>query len=239
METELSWQLYPSAIERELGSTPLLVRYNSGRHISENGRSLAELLERVEAAWPVPVETIAFVGHSMGGLVARSACHQASEEGMRFPAAVSQIVSLGSPYAGAPLAQAVHLAAAALATVPESRAFSAWLRRRSAGIRDLRFGSLVDDDWQGQDPDALRARACTEVPLLEGVRHHFVSATVTRDPRHPVGRLIGDVLVLETSARGRPAFEREDGMHLGGTHHLALLNHPLVLERLLDWLGPA
>ena len=39
-------------MEIELGYTPLYVRYNSGRHISENGRDLAEQLERLVAAWP-------------------------------------------------------------------------------------------------------------------------------------------------------------------------------------------
>lgn len=122
------------------------------------------------------------------------------------------------------------------------RAFSAFLRRRSAGIRDLRQGSLVDEDWRDRDPDALRGAACAEVPLLEGATHCFVSATLTTDQSHPLGRLLGDVLVLVPSASGRSrtrrlGFRDEDGRHLGGTHHLALLNHPAVYERLRAWLS--
>jgi hypothetical protein len=118
----------------------------------------------------------------------------------------------------------------------------AFLRRRSGGIRDLRQGSLVDEDWQGCDPDALRAAACREVPLLDCATHCFVSATVTRSPRHPVGRLIGDTLVLVPSASGRSRtrripFREEDGLHVGGAHHLALLNHDAVYERLRAWLA--
>ena len=80
------------------------------------------------------------------------------------------------------------------------------------------------------------------MPLLEGATHCFVAATVTRSPRHPVGRLIGDWLVLVPSASGhgrtgRIPFEAEHGLHIGGTHHLALLNHPAVYERLRDWLA--
>ena len=138
----------------------------------------------------------------------------------------------------------MHVAAAALSAVPETRPFGAFLRRRSAGIRDLRQGSLVDEDWQGRDPDALRAAACREVPLLDGATHCFVAATVTRSARHPVGRLIGDTLVLMPSASGRSRtrripFRDEDGLHVGGTHHLALLNHQAVYERLSAWLSSA
>ncbi len=181
------------------------------------------------------------VGHSMGGLVARSACHVASERGDEWVRHVTHVVSLGSPHTGAPLESAVHYAAAALAAVPETQPFSRFLRRRSAGIRDLRRGSLVDEDWRDCDPDALRAAACREVPLLDGVAHHFVAATVTRSPDHPLGRLVGDWLVLRPSAsgRGRIAFRDEDGLHVGGAHHLALLNHPQVYERLTEWLAPA
>src|SRR3954468_3021645 len=247
METEVSWRLggrptYGARLERDLGATSIEVRYNSGRHISENGRSLAALFEDVVAAWPVPVAEIALLGHSMGGLVARSACHRAAGEDMAWVRRVRHVVSLGSPHMGAPLEQAVHYAGAALHAVPETRPLAGFLRRRSAGIRDLRQGSLVDDDWEGRDPDALRAAACREVPLLEGATHCFVAATLTRSARHPVGRLLGDALVLEASACGRGRacsipFRTEDGMHLGGVHHLALLNPPAVFERLRDGLA--
>jgi pimeloyl-ACP methyl ester carboxylesterase len=246
MESEYAWRLgggptYGARLERELGCTAIDVRYNSGRHVSRNGRSLAVLLEQVVAEWPVAVEQIALVGHSMGGLVARSACCQASELGHDWVARVRHVVSLGSPHMGAPLAQGVHYAAHALHAVPETRPFARLLRRRSAGIRDLDQGSLVDRDWEGCDPDALRAAACAEVPLLEGATHCFVAATITRDERHPLGRLAGDALVLVPSASGRSRtrripFRAEHGMHVGGAHHLALLNHPAVYERLREWL---
>lgn len=247
METELAWRLggrasYGERLAADLDCTPVDVRYNSGRHISHNGRSLADLLEAVTAAWPVEPEQIVLVGHSMGGLVARSACHQAEQDGQAWVRRVRHVVSLGTPHLGAPLAQGVHYAAAALHAVPETRPFGHLLRSRSAGIRDLRQGSLVDRDWEGRDPDALRAAACEEVPLLDGATHCFVTATVTRDARHPVGRLIGDALVLPASAAGRGRtrripFREEHGLHVGGAHHLALLNHPAVYAQLRSWLG--
>jgi pimeloyl-ACP methyl ester carboxylesterase len=236
-ETEHAWgrEPYGARLERDLGVTSLYVRYNSGRRISENGRSLAALLDELDG-----VEEIALVGHSMGGLVARSACHT----GGAWCSRLRHTVTLGTPHTGAPLESAVHYASAALGVAPETRPFAGFLRRRSGGIRDLRSGSLVDEDWQGRDPEALRAAACQEVPLHAGAAHHFVAATVTRDPGHPVGRLIGDWLVLQPSASGRSrtrviGFRDDDGVHLGGTHHLALLNHPRVYEHLREWLARA
>jgi pimeloyl-ACP methyl ester carboxylesterase len=247
MESEFSWHVgegpgYGHRLRDELDFTPVELRYNTGRHISENGLELADLLEVLAANWPVEVEQVALVGHSMGGLVARSACHQAVERGDAWVSRVRHVVSLGSPHMGAPLAQGVHWASAALNAVPETRPLASLLRRRSAGIRDLRQGSLVDADWRDRDPDALRAAACQEVPLLDGATHCFVAATVLPNPRHPVSRLVGDYLVLESSASGRSRtrripFEAEHGMVVGGTHHIALLNHPAVYDRLRDWLA--
>ncbi len=244
METEFSWgtgETYGTRLERDLGYTPMTVRYNSGLRISQNGRCLSELMDELVAAWPVEVERIALVGHSMGGLVARSACYRGAEDGAAWAQLVKTSVSLGTPHLGAPLEQAVHYLSAGLARLPETRPIANFLRRRSGGIRDLRQGSLVDEDWRDCDPDALRAAACAEIPLLEGATHCFISATVTRSDRHPVGRLIGDALVLKPSATGRGRtrripFEEEFGMHVGGANHFALLNHPAVYEKLRAWL---
>jgi pimeloyl-ACP methyl ester carboxylesterase len=233
---------YGERLARELGCTPLYVRYNTGRHISENGRSLADLVEAVTAAWPVEVAEVALVGHSMGGLVSRSACYWAAKDDAAWVQTVRHVVSLGSPHMGAPIEQAVHVASYAANKLPETRMVSTFLRRRSSGIRDLRQGSLVDEDWRDRDPEALRAAACEEVPLLEGATHCFVSATVTRSARHPVGRVVGDTLVLQSSATGRSrsrklGFEDEFGLHIGATNHIALLNHPAVYEKLREWLS--
>ncbi len=223
METEFSWGRRPnygSRLAQEAGWTPVYVRYNTGLRISQNGRSLAELLERTVADWPVDVEEVALIGHSMGGLVCRSAAYRAAEDHMTWVKNVRHVVSLGTPHRGAPLEEVVHMGSAALNALPETQGVARFLRRRSGGIRDLRRGSLVDEDWQGCDPDALRAVACQEIPLLEGARHCFVSAT-------------GDLLVLRSSAapwRGEEACTVKGG-------HFALLNHPQVYERLRGWLA--
>ena len=237
-------ETYGTRLADELGCTPLYLRYNTGLHISENGRDVAELLDGLAAAWPAEVEEIALVGHSMGGLIARSATHHGSRSGQRWTERVRHVVSLGTPHLGAPLEQGAHVVAETLHALPETRMLGAFLRKRSAGIRDLRHGSLVDEDWRGRDPNALRAAACREVPLLAGATHCFVSATVTRDPRHPLGRMLGDILVLVPSATGRGRtrripFDDQHGHHVSPAHHLALLNHPEVYARLREWLDDA
>jgi len=250
MESELHWlwgaadhdATYGGRLQRELGFTPVYFRYNTGLHISESGREVAQLLARLVGAWPQQVDQLALVGHSMGGLVARSACHQADQQGESWTRLISHIVTLGTPHRGAPLAQGAHTLAWALGLLPETRPLAGLLRRRSAGIRDLRHGSLVDEDWRGRDPDALLAAAVQEVPLLAGATHCFVSATITANPSHPLGRLLGDILVLTPSAHGhahaRRAFlDPEHTHHVGSAHHLALLNHPDVHTRLMAWLG--
>ena len=222
METEFSWGRRPnygSRLADDCGWTPVYVRYNTGLRISENGRELSAQLERTVADWPLEVDEIALIGHSMGGLVARSAAHQATESETGWVRNVSHVVSLGTPHRGAPLEEIVHVGSAALDLLPETRGMSRFLRRRSGGIRDLRRGSLVDDDWKDHDPEALRAVACKEIPLLEGAKHCFVSCS-------------GDLLVLGSSAA---PWRGEECFRVGGGH-FALLNHPEVYGRLRDWL---
>ncbi|WP_050949707.1 esterase/lipase family protein [Gordonia effusa] len=247
VETEHAWRLggrptYAQRLTTDLGTTAIDIRYNTGRHISANGRALSYLLAATVRNWPVPVTDITLVGHSMGGLVARSAAYHASRTGMDWTKRTSLTVSLGTPHHGAPLEQLAHVGSSLLTRMPETAPFGRLLRRRSAGIRDLRQGSLVDQDWRGRDADSLARIAITEVPLLAETTHCFVSASVATSRRNPLGYLIGDGLVLRGSAGGqtrarRVGFEDSAGFHLHGAHHLALLNHDDVYEQLKTWVG--
>jgi pimeloyl-ACP methyl ester carboxylesterase len=228
----------------EVDGTEVTIRYNTGLRISENGRRLAALLEALVDAWPVPIARLALVGHSMGGQVIRSAGHAGTADGHRWPALVDTTISLGTPHLGAPLEQVTHLATRALAAVPESRPIAAVLGARSAGIRDLRHGSLVDAEWETLDPEALRGFERADVPLLEGARHHVVAATLTDTPDHPLARIIGDLLVLTPSAHGLQgrrrvvAFDDQSCRHVGGHSHFDLLNSPALDGLLREWLTP-
>lgn len=248
METEHAWragQRVSAPYEHRLwanGVTSVFLRYNTGRRISTNGQDLAELLDDLVRFWPNEVDEVILVGHSMGGLVLRSASHHGQEAGHVWPRKVGTTISLGTPHLGAPLENLAHHASAALTSVPETSAFGRLLRRRSGGIRDLRAGSLVDADWTGRDPDDLAAAIAAEIPLLPGAEHYFVSATVGRDPNRRISRLIGDGLVLHQSAGGRNTtrhigFDPANGFHLGRSHHFSLLNDPQIGDRLTAWIG--
>ena len=71
------------------------------------------------------------------------------------------------------------------------------------------------------------------------MRHLFLGATFTADPKHPIGLALGDFLVREGSARGPRDLEIavEDCVHLGGLNHFHLLNHERVFEHLERFLG--
>lgn len=236
---------YGSQLHDDLGLTPVHLRYNTGLHISDNGRTLDALLGALVDAWPVPVRDVVLIGHSMGGLVARSALHQAgggTPEAHPWTALVRDTITLGSPHLGAPLERGVHRLAGVLDRLPETRPLARLLSLRSVGIKDLRRGTLVEADWSGRDLDALSAGAHTYVPLLDGARHFVVLVTVSRNPAGPLAELIGDLLVQPRSAAGdtgdddRLAFPPDHVHRIGGLHHLDLLNHPLVYQRIREWL---
>jgi pimeloyl-ACP methyl ester carboxylesterase len=192
----------------------------------------------------VEVEEVVLVGHSMGGLVIRSACHAAEQTGASWVSRVQHMLYLGSPHFGAPLAQLVHVGSWSLAKLPETAPVANLLNRRSYGIRDLRHGTIVEADWMDLDPDALRGHRPSDVPLLPKATHYYIGATITRDKGHPVGRILGDSLVQFPSASGatkkrRLQFEVENGRHVGGLNHMDLLNHPLVYEHIRTWLEVA
>lgn len=246
-ETDDAWRLrsdrhvpYGDRLRSELGCTPLFVRYNSGLHISHNGRALGALMEELTKNWPVPVAEIALIGHSMGGLVARGACHYAQPGSWRER--VRHIFMLGSPHKGAPLELAANAACHALSRLPETRPFATPIKARAAGVKDLGYGYVVDEDWEGHDPDAFWSNTGTAVPFLQSAKHYFVSATLTRHAEHPVGQLVGDLLVRRASAwshegRGEQLqFPIGRYGHLGRATHFDLLNHPAVYDQLRRWL---
>jgi pimeloyl-ACP methyl ester carboxylesterase len=235
---------YGDRLHTELGYTAVYFHYNSGLRVSHNGRALAEVLDRLVEVWPVPVEEIALVGHSMGGLLARSACHYGELEGQPWVPLVRTVVTLGTPHLGAPLEKAAHLAERLLAKVPESEPFARLLAGRSLGVQDMRHGSVVEADWRGQERAGLLGDPCADVPFLETATYCFMAASIVRDPRHPAGRLLGDGLVRYPSAAGtggtrRVPFTPENGAHFPGLHHFSLLNHPDVYAQLKTWLDTA
>jgi hypothetical protein len=230
---------YGYRLQAELGYTPLYVRYNTGRHISDNARELALLLDRVTSGWPTDVHEIALVGHAMGGLVARGACHYGA--GRDWTRRVRHVVTLGTPHTGTPLERLADAAGSVLERLPETRAVAKALSLRSAGMKDLRYGYIVEEDWRDHELASGR-RAAREIPFAATADHYFVSAALAREAHGPIGRVVGDLLVPPPSAWGhRRANEQlrfpvEHYAHLGGTDHFALLNHPAIYAQIRHWL---
>ncbi|OBJ52495.1 triacylglycerol lipase [Mycobacterium sp. 1423905.2] len=230
---------YGKRLRKDLGFTPVYLRYNSGWHISENGQALADLLNELQTLWPTPVDDIVLIGHSMGGLISRSACHYGLEHGHGWTKAVRHVVCLGSPHLGADLEKSVNAASWALAKLPETRGLAAFLNTRSSGVKDLRYGALLHEDWRDCDPDEFLQDRCHEVPFLPEAIYHFVATSAA--PR-ALGLLFGDSLVRPNSASGRGRsrtipFEAGHGLTLTGLNHFDLLNHPAIYDKLLEWLG--
>jgi pimeloyl-ACP methyl ester carboxylesterase len=191
----------------------------------------------------VEVDELALIGHSMGGLVARSACHYGERDGGVWTERVRHVFCLGSPHLGAPLEKAANVLGWTLAGVPETRPFAKVVNGRSVGIKDLRFGACAED-WRECDLDEFLCDRCGEVPFLETATHYFVGATLSRGEREPLGHALGDLLVRFPSASGRGRrrtipFEVDNGRHLGGLNHFDLLNHPAVYARIHGWLAAA
>ena len=229
---------FGSKLREDEGWTPLYVGFNSGLHVSDNGRELAERLEQLVSVWPVPVTEIALVGHSMGGLIVRSAAHQADERNLVWATLLKHVIGLGAPHLGAPLERLVARGTHGMAKLPETKPFATWLNKRSVGIKDLRYGAVLEADWSGFDPDTCLDDRCTDATLLPGVHYAVVSATLSKEPH---GWLAHDLLVQHGSAHGigptrRIAFDEARTLHVGGKTHFDLLGHPEVYAKLRAWL---
>lgn len=218
------------------GFTPLLLRYNTGCLISENGRALAALLDRVTAAWPAPIDEIALVGNSMGGLVARRALQEGRDRRLGWSTAVQRLVTVGSPHLGSPLEKLAAGASRALRFAPETRPLSQFLESRSEGIKDLHSGAINDDEAQA---DGFTEHFVSLQP--SGVEQHFIAGVVTANVDHPVGKVVGDLIVRAASATGSGrvrSVEAKESVVLGGRRHFDLAGDPDVIAQIREWLSP-
>jgi hypothetical protein len=220
-----------AALADELGFVPVYVRYNTGMPVAENGRALAVLLERLFADWPGEAPELAIIGHSMGGLVTRSACYHAHKARHAWLGQLRQGVFLGTPHHGAPLERAGHWLDRAMDLSPYVAPFTRLGKARGAGITDLRHGAVTRQSREF-------------VPLPARVRFHVAAATLCARRGALADRLLGDGLVPLDSALGRhedpsrklaiPQGRQWVGYGLG---HLDLLNHPGLYAQLRDWLA--
>jgi pimeloyl-ACP methyl ester carboxylesterase len=245
---DLQWRRkghdHGAALARDLGYTAVYLHYNSGLHISTSGRAFAEFLETLVQRWPVPLTELVLIGHSMGGLVARSACHYGALAQHEWVRRLDKLVFVGTPHNGAPLERGGNWVDMLLS----SSAYSAPLARlgkiRSAGITDLRFGNLVDEDWKKLDRFERSRDLRLAVPLPEGVACYAIAATTGKTAGDLSDRLIGDGIVPLASALGRHAnprlaltFDESRQWVAYGINHLDLLSRPEVYAQIKRWLA--
>lgn len=220
-----------AAVATECGYTALYLRYNSGRPIADNGRELAGQLQTLLEHWPQPVRELTIVGHSMGGLVARSAGHFGRLAGHGWLRSLRRLVFVGTPHHGAPLERGGQLLDYVMDLSPYVAPFTRLGKARSAGIGDLRYGNITGNEQEF-------------VPLPNGVECFAIAATLGKRRGLLAERLVGDGLVPLDSALGRhqdpartlaiPHDRQWVGHEMG---HLELLGRPEVYAQLGKWLA--
>jgi len=229
-------------IERDLGMTPVYVHYNTGLHISENGKRFSELLETLVKLSPQPLE-LSLITHSMGGLVSRSACHYAGISGHTWLNYLRQLVFLGTPHHGAVLEKGGNWITILMDTSPYSAPFARLGKIRSAGVTDMRYGNITDQDWMHRDRFDCSGDQRMPVALPDGAACYAVAATTGKAPSKWGDGIIGDGLVTLNSALGvhkNPALNLsipESRQWIGrNMNHMDLLSHPAVYERIISWM---
>ncbi len=243
---DLQWQQkghdHGAALAEELGWLPLYLHYNSGRHISHNGRELAEQLESLLQGLP-PSRSLVFLGHSMGGLVSRSACYYAQAAGHSWLKQLKRLITLGTPHHGAPLEKGGNGIDLLLQVSPFSAPFARLGKIRSSGITDLRYGYIIDEDWAGRDRFDVPGDHRHAVPLPRNLACYAMAATRSKDASLLGDHLLGDGLVTVDSALGHhpnPEFQLDfpiGRQWLGrGMNHMDLLHEPEVYAQLKGWL---
>ncbi|WP_423223845.1 esterase/lipase family protein [Candidatus Amarolinea aalborgensis] len=227
---------YGALLQQDFGYTPFFVRYNTGLALADNGARLAALLDDLMACYPMPVEDILLIGHSMGGLILRSACHIGAQQRAAWVMRVSQVFYLGTPHEGARLARLGQATTAVLHAVPHpiTRLLGNVLDVWSQGVKDLRLTQPLTTEAGSGD-----AAEKGPMPWLPHARHHLIVGALTEDPRQLATRVLGDGLVAVPAVHPRrqaadaSAPATDDSLTvLPHTHHLQLTRDPAVYAQI-------
>ena len=231
------------ALAKEFDKTPVYLHYNSGRHISTNGQELNSLLENVVKEWPVPVSEITILAHSMGGLISRSAIHYGHEQKQPWLKKLKKIVFLGTPHHGATLEQAGNYLEVILKAIPYAKPFARLAKIRGAGVTDLRYGNLIDEDWQDIDQHSIQGDQRQHVPLPKKIACYSIAAVAGKATASKTKQRLGDHLVGIKSALGQhknPAknldFKKDHTSIVYECNHVDLLSNQEVHTQIKKWL---
>jgi len=233
---------YGTFLEKDFQHTPFYIRYNTGSHISDNGKKLAALLETLYQNYPLPIQEICIISHSMGGLVAHSACHYAQETACSWTSKLKSIFLLATPHSGSFLERFANFTTNILEKVPnwQTRLVGDAINLRSAGIKDLRFGYLKEEDWKNMPTDQLLLNTQTDIKKIEGASYYIIAGRLTKDEKHWLTHLFGDILVNTESAKGqdnnRFHFPSENCYEFAQTNHFKIQTKMEVYEKIKEWV---
>jgi pimeloyl-ACP methyl ester carboxylesterase len=230
-------------IAKELGKTIIYLNYNSGKHISTNGQNLSKDLEKLVKHWPVPIEELDIVAHSMGGLVTRSALYYGDKEVKNWTKHLKKIVFLGTPHHGSHVERTGNYLDLILESTPYLKPFARLGKIRSAGVTDLRYGNLIDEDWLDNDRFERKGDQRQNIPLPQNIECYSIAAVTGKETDPMSTQILGDTLVDVKSALGQHKnseknllFKKENIWIAYESNHLDLLNNPKILGKLKTWL---
>lgn len=230
-------------LAKDLHMTAIFLNYNSGLHISTNGHELNELLEELVQNWPVPVEELIVIAHSMGGLVSRSALYYGQQQQKSWTKYLKKIVFLGTPHHGAPLEKMGNFLDVILETIPYVKPFARLGKIRSAGVTDLRFGNLLDEDWYNQDRFKMQGDKRQHISLPDQIECYSIAGVAGKATESVTSKVLGDKMVGVKSALGQHKNPAKDLQFKKGntyiayeTTHLDLLSNPKIYTKIKSWM---
>lgn len=219
-------------LAKVLGFTPVYLHYNTGKSIASNGEMLAQQLEMLIEQWPTSITDLSLVGHSMGGLVARSAHFYGTQYHKKWLAKTTSIISIGTPHNGAMLEKGGAVIDALLTLSPYAVPFTRLTGIRSQGIEDLRHGKI------SASQDAF-------IPIPDNVRFYALAGVLNKTPNKVAEQSIGDGLVTLNSAFGISkqasktlAIPEHHKWLKYNLSHNAMLSDPDVFNAIANWLKP-
>ena len=235
-----------SFLEKQDNANILYIRYNTGRHISENGRDFSLLLQNLFDTYKSGLNELIIIAHSMGGLVTRSAGYFAEKLGLDWISVLKKVFLVGVPNDGSYLARIAHMTQYFFRKLDltENDKIARLFDIRSNGIKDLSFGFLVDEDWKGQNYETQKSKKAKKVYPIPDVEYYLIGASVSENKeKKKIFTFFGDGLVEKESALSELFKEKQiqSGMiHFklfDNENHLSLLESEKVKDYVIDSLG--
>ena len=211
------------------------LRYNTGRSVQDNGKGLSEIMDQITAALPNP-KVINFLCHSMGGLVCRSAIHQAfgrhdaETASAQWLENINNVIFLGTPHQGATLEKAGNILDYLLTISPYSAPLAKLTRTRSQGIQDLQHGCIHHSASLNEIPKHIMVHAVAasrskleSMPYVSG-ENITIDVSLKGDGLVTVSSAVAEKLMLKDQGHQRWLLPECNHMELLGGKASELLN---------------